>query len=66
MPRCGPPPVPDERFLATAERYGYWNATPEENAEVGLASADLFGAGYRVSPTGSTTVRPGPGGPPTP
>jgi quercetin dioxygenase-like cupin family protein len=25
-----------ERFLATAERYGYWNATPQENAEVGL------------------------------
>ena len=24
-------------FLATAERYGYWNATLEENAEVGLA-----------------------------
>ena len=26
-----------EHFLQTAERYGYWNATPEENAEVGLA-----------------------------
>lgn len=25
-----------ERFLETAERYGYWNATPEENAEVGI------------------------------
>jgi hypothetical protein len=25
-----------QRFLATSERYGYWNATPEENAEVGL------------------------------
>jgi quercetin dioxygenase-like cupin family protein len=24
------------RFLATAARYGYWNATPEENAAVGL------------------------------
>lgn len=23
-------------FLETVERYGYWNATPEENAEVGL------------------------------
>jgi len=22
--------------MATAERYGYWNATPEENAEVGI------------------------------
>jgi hypothetical protein len=22
--------------LATAERYGYWNAAPEENAEVGI------------------------------
>jgi hypothetical protein len=24
------------RFLETAERYGYWNATPEENEAVGL------------------------------
>lgn len=24
------------RLLATAERYGHWNATPEENAAVGL------------------------------
>ena len=23
-------------FLAISERYGYWNATPEENADVGL------------------------------
>jgi hypothetical protein len=35
---AGPPSAEAiERFLATAERYGYWNATPEENAEVGLA-----------------------------
>ncbi|HEY8551717.1 MAG TPA: cupin domain-containing protein [Vicinamibacterales bacterium] len=37
----GPPPAPPsrervERFLRTAERYGHWNATPEENARVGL------------------------------
>jgi hypothetical protein len=36
----GPAPAPSQQalqhFLATAERYGYWNATPEENAEVGL------------------------------
>ena len=25
-----------QRFLAIAERYGYWNATPAENAEIGL------------------------------
>jgi quercetin dioxygenase-like cupin family protein len=25
-----------EEFLAIAERYGYWNATPEENAAVGV------------------------------
>jgi quercetin dioxygenase-like cupin family protein len=33
------PPTPEAiaRFLAVAERYGYWNATPEQNAEVGLA-----------------------------
>jgi quercetin dioxygenase-like cupin family protein len=24
-------------FLAVAERYGHWNGTPQENAEVGLA-----------------------------
>ena len=24
------------RFLAISERYGYWNATPDENAVVGL------------------------------
>lgn len=34
---AGPPSdAAIEHFLATAERYGYWNATPEENAEVGL------------------------------
>jgi hypothetical protein len=26
-----------ERFLEVAERYGYWNATPEENAAAGIA-----------------------------
>ena len=33
------PPLPDEmqRFLRTAERYGYWLATPEENALVGIS-----------------------------
>jgi quercetin dioxygenase-like cupin family protein len=25
-----------QRFLLTSARYGYWNATPEENAAVGL------------------------------
>jgi quercetin dioxygenase-like cupin family protein len=34
------PPSPSTRdihkFLNTAARYGYWNATPEENAEVGI------------------------------
>lgn len=28
-----------ERFLETSERYGYWNATPEENAAVGIPLA---------------------------
>jgi mannose-6-phosphate isomerase-like protein (cupin superfamily) len=34
------PPSQDEirRFLKTAEKYGYWNATPEENARVGIRS----------------------------
>ncbi len=26
-----------ERFLTVAARYGYWNATPEENARVGIS-----------------------------
>jgi quercetin dioxygenase-like cupin family protein len=32
------PPTPDEvqHFLETARRYGYWFATPEENASVGI------------------------------
>jgi hypothetical protein len=32
------PPAPDEiqRLLETARRYGYWFATPEENASVGI------------------------------
>jgi quercetin dioxygenase-like cupin family protein len=36
---AGGPPSQEEvrRFLEVAERYGYWNATPEENAAVGLA-----------------------------
>jgi quercetin dioxygenase-like cupin family protein len=33
------PPFPNEiqSFLKTAERYGYWLATPEENAAVGIS-----------------------------
>jgi hypothetical protein len=32
------PPSPEEiaRFLKVSEKYGYWNAPPEENARVGL------------------------------
>ncbi len=38
----GPPPGPPSaeiiwRFLETAARYGYWNATAEENAKLGLS-----------------------------
>ena len=33
---AAPAADPLRHFLETAERYGYWNATPEENAEVGL------------------------------
>jgi quercetin dioxygenase-like cupin family protein len=33
----GPPSQEEvERFLAIARKYGYWNATPEENARVGI------------------------------
>jgi quercetin dioxygenase-like cupin family protein len=31
-----PPEHALQRLLETCERYGYWNATPEENARVGL------------------------------
>lgn len=33
------PPLPERiaHFARTAARYGYWNATPEENAQVGLS-----------------------------
>jgi hypothetical protein len=33
-----PPPLEEvlERFMTISERYGYWNATPEENAAVGI------------------------------
>ena len=30
------PPDAISHFLEIAERYGYWNASPEENAQVGL------------------------------
>jgi len=26
-----------QHFLTTSQKYGYWNATPEENAEIGLS-----------------------------
>lgn len=40
---AAPPPDPPSEvtirhFLEVAARYGHWNATPEENAEVGLSS----------------------------
>jgi hypothetical protein len=36
-PPAGPPSdAAVQRFLETAERYGCWNATAEENAQVGL------------------------------
>jgi quercetin dioxygenase-like cupin family protein len=37
------PPSADQmkRFLATASRYRYWNATPEDNARVGIVMAPV-------------------------
>jgi hypothetical protein len=34
-----PPPTADEigRFLTVAAKYGYWNGSSQENAEVGIA-----------------------------
>lgn len=33
-----PPPTPEElaRFAAVSAKYGYWNATPEENGAIGI------------------------------
>ncbi|RRI07763.1 cupin domain-containing protein [Mesorhizobium tamadayense] len=40
-PPLGPPSAETIRhFLATAEKYGYWNASPEENARIGIALPD--------------------------
>jgi quercetin dioxygenase-like cupin family protein len=30
-------------FLETAEKYGYWNASPEENAEIGISLPPVIG-----------------------
>ena len=37
--RGADPPSPDQlqRFVRTIERYGYWLATPEENAAAGIS-----------------------------
>ena len=36
--RSGPPTEETiRRFLETAARYGYWNATPDENARIGIS-----------------------------
>jgi hypothetical protein len=36
-PPAGPPARGRiQRFLETSARYGYWNATPEENARIGI------------------------------
>lgn len=43
-PGAAVPPVTPEtlrHFQDTAQRYGYWNATPEENAEIGLTLPPL-------------------------
>lgn len=32
-----PPPERVRQFLDIAARYGHWNATPEENAQIGIA-----------------------------
>jgi quercetin dioxygenase-like cupin family protein len=38
----GPPSAEAiEHFLQTAERYGYWNATPGANAEIGIRLPDV-------------------------
>jgi hypothetical protein len=38
----GPPSAEAiEHFLQTAERYGYWNATPDANAEIGIRLPDM-------------------------
>ncbi|MGB3390632.1 MAG: cupin domain-containing protein [Pseudaminobacter sp.] len=36
-PGSKPPEETVRHFLETAARYGYWNATPEENARIGIS-----------------------------
>lgn len=36
LPSLPPSTAEIQRFLDTAAKYGYWNATPEENANVGI------------------------------
>ena len=38
VPAAPPSPEEIQRFLRTSEKYGYWNATQEENARVGIRS----------------------------
>jgi mannose-6-phosphate isomerase-like protein (cupin superfamily) len=38
-PPDSPSPEALRHFQAVSERYGYWNATPEENAQVGISLA---------------------------
>jgi quercetin dioxygenase-like cupin family protein len=36
QPLAAPTREEIQHFLVTSQKYGYWNATPEENAEIGL------------------------------
>jgi hypothetical protein len=36
-PAVTPSPEEIANLLRVSERYGYWNATPEENARVGIS-----------------------------
>jgi hypothetical protein len=36
-PAVAPSPEEIAHFLKVSERYGYWNATPEETARVGIS-----------------------------
>jgi quercetin dioxygenase-like cupin family protein len=36
QPLAAPTREQIQHFLITSQKYGYWNATPEENAEIGL------------------------------
>jgi quercetin dioxygenase-like cupin family protein len=57
---AGGPPSEEEvrHFLEVADRFGYWNATPEENAGRGSRARDMSRPGYRARAPCRTSKSP--------